>query len=69
MDIDWDTTAVVGDLNATICKKNNIDLGAVTSESFINCVIDDFVDQMMETAFAGGTDIHSRAFTDRLKAF
>jgi hypothetical protein len=43
----------------------DVDFGAISSERFIDGVIDDFIDQVVESSFTGGADIHSRAFTDR----
>jgi hypothetical protein len=46
-----------------------MDSVAITREGFIDGVVDDFVDQVVEAAFSGGADIHSRAFADGVEAF
>jgi hypothetical protein len=46
-----------------------LDLGAITSERLIDCVIDDLIDKVVEAAFSGRADIHTWALADRLKAF
>jgi hypothetical protein len=38
--------------------------GAISSERLINCVIDDFIDQVVEAALTCGADIHTWAFAD-----
>jgi hypothetical protein len=45
-----------------------LNLGAVTGERLIDCVIYDLVDEVVEAAFSGRADIHSWALADRLKA-
>jgi hypothetical protein len=46
-----------------------LDLSAITRERFIDSVIDDFIDKVVEAAFAGRADIHTWALADCLKAF
>jgi uncharacterized protein YggL (DUF469 family) len=45
-----------------------LNLGAITSERFIDSVIDDLINQVVEAAFAGGADIHTWALADRFEA-
>jgi hypothetical protein len=45
-----------------------LNFGAVTSERLIDCVIDDLIDEVVEAAFTGRADIHTRALADRLEA-
>ena len=42
---------------------------AVASQRFINGVVHDLVDQMMQTALTGGADIHTGALAHCLQAF
>jgi hypothetical protein len=44
-----------------------LDLGAITSERLIDCVIDDLIDKVVEAAFTGRADVHSWALADCLK--
>jgi hypothetical protein len=46
-----------------------LNLGAITSERLIDCVIDDLIDEVVEAAFTGRSDIHTGALADRLQAF
>jgi hypothetical protein len=38
--------------------------GAISSERLINCVIDDFIDEVVEAALTSGADIHTWALAD-----
>jgi hypothetical protein len=64
MDINWDSASVVDDLYRTIFHQSHIYFGAISSQRFINCVIDDFIDEVVEPALTGGADIHTWAFAD-----
>jgi hypothetical protein len=68
MDINWNSATVINNAQGTISHQGNFDLGAISSERLIYCVIDDLVDKVVETTFAGRTDIHSWALANRLKA-
>jgi hypothetical protein len=46
-----------------------LDLGAIPCERLVDGVIDNFIDKVVEAAFAGRSDIHTWALADRLKAF
>jgi hypothetical protein len=69
VNINRNSSTVIGDAHAAISKKNDIYFGAITSKSFVDCVIDDFINQVVEAAFAGRSDIHTGALADRLEAF
>jgi hypothetical protein len=43
--------------------------GAIPGERLINCVIDDFVDKVVEAALSSGADIHAWTFTDSGETF
>jgi hypothetical protein len=43
--------------------------GAITSERLIYCVIDDFIDEVVEATLTRGADIHSWAFADSGETF
>ncbi len=40
----------------------------VTGHGFVNGIVDDFPNQVMQTHFAGGADVHGRAQTHRFEA-
>jgi hypothetical protein len=41
----------------------------MTGQSFVDGVIDDFINQMMQTPFGGISDIHSGPFSDGFESF
>ena len=43
--------------------------GAVTSQSFINRVVDDFPNKVMQATLAGAANVHARTHPDRFEAF
>ncbi len=66
---DRDTAAVVGDLDATVLEDPDVDLGRVAGHRLVDRVVDDLPNQVVQTALAGGADIHARAFADGLQTF
>ena len=46
-----------------------MNLRAVASQVFINGVVDDFEDAVMQTTFASVPDVHVRSLADTFKAF
>ena len=46
----------------------DIDFVRVSGERFVDRVVDDFVDEMMQPNFAGRTDIHRRPLAHGLHA-
>jgi hypothetical protein len=51
--IHWDSTAVVGDFDPTLRGYKNVDVVAVTGESFVNGVIDNLINQVVKTSWTG----------------
>ncbi len=66
MHIHGDPAAVISDGNTVVAVNNNIDLFGMASERFVDGIIHDFIDQVVQTAHADVADIHRGAFTDRL---
>jgi hypothetical protein len=48
--------------------KNDQYAVAKASHGFIDAVIDNFIDEVMESLRSGGTDIHTRSFSDGFEA-
>ena len=67
MDADRDTAAVVRNTDDIIGFDGDFDVGTVPGERLVDGVIDDLVDQMMQTAFGGRTDVHAGAFAHGLE--
>jgi hypothetical protein len=61
-----DTPAIILDADRAIRLEGDCDAVTAAGHGFINTVVDDFVDQMMEPALVGATDVHARAAAHRL---
>ena len=66
---DRNTAAVILNRNPIVAQNHDVDFGTVTRKRFIDGVIDDLRNQMMESTFGGIADIHSRSFSNRLEPF
>lgn len=67
VDVDRDATAVVDDADATVFTDAHVDGVAVPGEGFVDGVVDDLLDQVVQTARAGRTDVHTGALADGLE--
>ena len=61
--------AVVDDGDRVVEVNRDVDFGAEAGERFVDRVVDDFVDQVMQSGRPGGADVHRRALADRFEAF
>ena len=64
-----DAAAVVGHPAPTAVQQFDGDVIAVAGQGFVHRVVDDLVDQMMQAAFAGRSDVHSGTHPDGLETF
>ena len=62
--IDWNTTTVVIDLATTVFKKSDANASAETSHCFVDGVVDDFPNEVMQTSKTGRADVHTGTFTN-----
>ncbi len=69
MNVDGDAAAVVDHGNGVVDVNRDRDCVAVSGQRFINRVIDDFIHQVMQARFHGGSDVHGRAQADSLQTF
>ena len=67
--IHGNTATVILDAHRAIGLDGHVDFGGVTGERFVHGVINDLVDQVVQTALGGRADVHAGAFTNRLQAF
>ena len=67
--IDRDASTVVDDLDAAVCLDGDLDVVRVASQGLVHRVVDDLVDEVMQAAFAGGSDVHTRALAHGFQAF
>ena len=67
MEVDRETTAVVGDPDAAVGEQHHVDGVAVSGERLVDRVVDDLPDEVVQTALAGGPDVHTGPLADRLQ--
>ena len=68
MFVDRDTAAVVEARDRVVLVNPDLDAIAIACQRLVDGVVDDLVDQVVQTARAGGTDIHARTLADGLKS-
>ena len=67
--IDWDATTVVADSHVPITVDGDVDAVAEASHGLIYAIVDDFVDEVMETTLVGASNVHAGAASHRLQPF
>ncbi len=68
MHVDRNAAAVVPDRDGTIDVNRDFDLAAITGEMFVDRVVENFENAMMQPAFIGVADVHSRTLPDSFEA-
>ena len=63
-----DATPVVGDAAGPVREQRHVDPVRVAGHRFVDGVVHDLVDQVVQTGQTGRTDVHTRAFSDRFEA-
>src|SRR5207302_8003455 len=66
-DVDGDAAAVVGDGGRAVLVERYFDPGAEARQRLINGVVDDLVDEVVETPVIGGPDVHPGTAFDWLQ--
>ena len=61
--------AVVDDADRVVEVDRDVDFGAEAGERFVDRVVDDLVNQVMQPGRPRGADVHRRTLADRFKAF
>jgi hypothetical protein len=70
VDVHRNSTAVVRHGDGLIRMDGDRNVSAMTGQRFVDRVVDDLKDHVMQTGpVIGVADVHSRAFSDRVKAF
>ena len=67
--VDGNAATIVVDRHAVVGVDDDVDLAAVAGERFVDRVVDDFVDEVMEAFGARRPDVHRRPFANRVEAF
>src|SRR5436309_15503075 len=69
MNIDRNAASIVSNGDRSIHMDDHFDLRAKSREMFVNGVINDFVNQVMQPSLIRISDEHPRPFPDRFEAF
>src|SRR5579875_173383 len=67
--IDGNTAAVIADRNAAVGVQHHVDLLCEAGEGFIDAIVHDLEDQVMETPASGAADVHPGALAYTLQTF
>ena len=67
--IDGNAAAVVDDGNRAVDVQGDVDLIAVAGERFVDGVVDDLVDEVVQSLRTGRSDVHGRALAHGLQPF
>ena len=67
--VDGNAAAIVDDGDGVVDVDDDIDFLGVAGESFVDGVVDDLVDEVMQTDLARRADVHGGTEADGLKAF
>ena len=67
--IDRDASTIVHHADAVVRQNGDLDMAGVSGQRLVDRVIDDLIDQVVQTARAGGTDVHTGADTHGLESF
>ena len=67
--LDRDTTAVVTHSAASVVQQFDLDGVAVARQGLVDGVVDDLVDQVVQAALTGGSDVHAGTLANRLETF
>ena len=66
---DGDAVTVVLDLDAAILENGDIDARASTCHRLVDAVVDDLLDELVETTLPGVADVHGGAALHPFQAF
>ena len=67
--IDRNTAPVVDHTDAAVSEEGYDDVGRIAGHCLIDRVVDDLVDQVMQSALARGADVHAGALANSVEAF
>src|SRR5262249_39707506 len=66
--VDRDAAAVIDNSDGVIEMNRDVDFVSVSGESFVDRIVDDFIDEVMKAEFAGRANVHGGTFAHRLHA-
>ena len=65
----WNTATIVGDRDGIIFVDAHKNARCMSGHRFVNGVVNDFVDKVMQTALIGRADVHAGTLANRFKSF
>ncbi len=68
VDFNRDAPAIIDYRNAVVLVDGDLDCRAESRHRFVDRIIDDFVNKMVQSVRSGGSDIHRRTFSYRVEA-
>src|SRR4029077_15669198 len=68
VNFDWNAAAVVVDLDAAVGEERDHDPRRVARQGFVDGVVDDLVDQVVEALRGRRSDVHARTAPDMIPA-
>ena len=68
VDVDRDAASVVADADAVVREDGHGDLRGESGERFVDTVVDDFVDQVVQAALGRVADVHAGTLADGFQA-
>ena len=68
-DVDRDPRSLVSDGHGVIGMEDHLEVVVAACEGFVDGVVDDLVNEVMQSPRARRADVHARAQADRLEAF
>ena len=69
VDIDRNAAAVVDHRDGVVDVERDVDLGRVAGERFVDRVVDDLVDEVVQPLRPGGADVHGWPLADGFQPF
>jgi hypothetical protein len=65
--VDRDPAAVVDDADRSVLVERDVDFVTVAREGLVDRVVDDLVNEMVESTVARGSDVHRRTLPNGLE--
>ena len=65
--VDGDAATVVDHAHAAVVLQHDLDVGGVARERLVDGVVDDLVDEVVQTALTRGADVHAGTLADGLE--
>ena len=67
--VNGNPAAIVDDRDGIVAMDNHIHTGTMSGQRFVDGIVNNFVDEVVQSHLTGGSDVHCRAFADRFEPF